>query len=156
MDVVDRNTRSRMMAGIQGRNTKPEMVLRKALHAKGFRYRLHVTGLKGRPDIVMAGRRVAIFVHGCFWHRHEGCHWCSRPTSNSLFWDAKFAGNIDRDVAARSDLCRRGWRVATIWECGLRAKYVAVTIQELVNWIEGQSSEHESAVVRPKELPHGV
>ena len=148
MDVVDRNTRSRMMAGIHGRNTKPEVVLRKALHAKGFRYRLHVKGLKGRPDIVMPGRRIAIFVHGCFWHRHPGCFWCSIPSSNIEFWQDKFAANVSRDIAAKDTLISNGWRVATVWECGLRSPYLPETFLSLLRWIESETTQYESEVLR--------
>jgi DNA mismatch endonuclease (patch repair protein) len=119
-DIVDKQTRSRMMAGIRGRDTKPELVLRKALHARGFRYRLHPGGVPGRPVLVLPKHRAAVFVHGCFWHRHEGCRYATTPATRAQFWAAKFEGNLDRDKTAHAMLIERGWRVATVWECALR------------------------------------
>lgn len=150
MDVVDTNTRSRMMANIQGKNTRPEMLLRKALHAKGLRYRLHAGKLKGKPDILMPGRRIAIFVHGCFWHRHQGCFWCSTPASNIEFWEAKFLSNVRRDAAAVQALIDDHWRVATVWECGVRKPYIQETLEDLVGWIGASAPLFESKVVRPR------
>ena len=120
-DVVDAATRSRMMAGIQSKNTKPETIIRKGLHAKGFRYSLHPKGLSGRPDIVMPKWRVVIFVHGCFWHRH-GCSLSKTPTTNVAFWDTKLAANQRRDALVKQQLTAQGWRVATVWECATRGK----------------------------------
>lgn len=119
-DVVDRETRSRMMAGIQGKDTKPELSLRRALHARGFRYRLHAKDLSGKPDLVLPKHRAVVFVHGCFWHRHEGCRFATTPATRPEFWQAKFAANVARDSAVCSMLLRDGWRVATVWECALR------------------------------------
>src|SRR5260221_689720 len=96
-DVVDKKTRSRMMSGIRGRNTKPEVVVRRALFAAGLRYRLHSKTLLGRPDIVLARSRCAIFVHGCFWHRHPRCKFAYVPKSNKKFWLTKFESNVRRD-----------------------------------------------------------
>ena len=99
-DIVDRQTRSRMMSGIRGKNTKPEMILRRALHARGFRYRLHGKGVPGRPDLILAKHRAVIFVHGCFWHRHEGCRYATTPATRPEYWAEKFAANVRRDRAA--------------------------------------------------------
>jgi DNA mismatch endonuclease (patch repair protein) len=140
-----------MMAGIGARNTKPEIRLRKALHHVGLRYRLHVAGLPGKPDLLLSSRRVAIFVHGCFWHRHTGCHWCTTPVNNAEFWAAKFAKNVERDRGAVDALAKLGWRTGVVWECALRDPYVRATIQALCDWIASDRSSFESAVVRPKE-----
>ena len=118
-DIVDAATRSRMMAGIQSKNTKPEILIRKALHARGFRYSLHSNHLPGKPDIVMPKWRVVIFVHGCFWHWH-GCHLSKMPTTRTAFWTTKLAANRKRDALATQQLLAADWRVATVWECATR------------------------------------
>jgi DNA mismatch endonuclease (patch repair protein) len=117
VDVVDKETRSRMMSGIRGRNTKPELQVRKALHAKGFRFRLHVRKLPGTPDLVFPKYRTVVFVHGCFWHRHEHCKFAATPKTNSDFWEKKLSANRDRDIKKIAQLQSLGWRVLTIWEC---------------------------------------
>lgn len=137
-DVVDPVTRSRMMSGIGRRNTKPEIVVRKALFAAGFRFRLHRKDLPGRPDIVLAGRRVAVFVHGCFWHAHPGCHYAKTPASRREFWEAKLAANVERDGRARDALLLAGWRVLVVWECATRSTIVRDALPELLTrWIDG-------------------
>lgn len=108
-----------MMSGIRGTNTAPEIFLRKALHAQGFRYRLGGAGLPGRPDLVFPRLRTVIFVHGCFWHRHE-CNYFKWPRSNPEFWRNKLEGNVLRDIKNKKALQRLGWRVLTVWECELR------------------------------------
>ena len=134
IDVVDKATRSRMMAGIKGRNTKPELKLRRLLHAAGFRYRLHAKGLPGRPDIVLPRYRAAIFVHGCFWHRHPGCRYATVPSSNTEFWDAKFGANVARDAGKEQALIAAGWRVLVVWECELNRNAGGVKAT-VVNWL---------------------
>lgn len=118
MDVVDRATRSRMMSGIRGKDTKPELVVRSILHRAGLRFRLHAK-LPGKPDLVFPKYRTAVFVHGCFWHRHEGCRFTTTPTSNAKFWEKKFADNVSRDAHVRRQLSQLGWRVLVIWSCQL-------------------------------------
>lgn len=118
-DTVDAATRSRMMAGIKGKDTKPEIFLRKALHAQGLRYRLGGCGLLGRPDLVFACRRTVVFVHGCFWHRHN-CNYFKWPGSNVDFWRAKLDGNHARDQKVKRSLVKLGWRVIKVWDCDLR------------------------------------
>lgn len=116
-DIVDRATRSRMMSGIRGRDTKPEVIVRKYLHAHGLRYRIAPKNLPGKPDIVLPKYRTVVFVHGCFWHRHEDCQYAATPTSNSDFWRRKFASNVARDQAVMEQLQHLGWKVLVIWEC---------------------------------------
>ena len=118
-DVVDTATRSRMMAGIRGKNTKPELVIRKGLHAAGFRYRLHDRKLPGRPDIVLPRYQAAVFIHGCFWHGHD-CSLFKWPQSRQEFWEVKILGNRARDETAIEKLDAAGWRVLVIWECALK------------------------------------
>jgi DNA mismatch endonuclease, patch repair protein len=149
-DVVDSATRSRMMAGIRAKDTTPEMKLRRRLHASGLRFRLHATGLPGRPDIILPSRRAAIFVHGCFWHRHQGCHWCTTPASNTGFWSTKFDRNMVRDAEAILSLHIAGWRVATVWECGLRAAIVDETVDQVVAWVRTGTGDYESGLVRSR------
>jgi DNA mismatch endonuclease (patch repair protein) len=116
-DIVDQATRSRMMSGIRGRDTQPELKVRRYLHALGFRFRVHARDLPGRPDLVLTRYRTAIFVHGCFWHQHAGCRLAARPDTNGAFWRAKLSGNVERDKRQEDELRSLGWRVATVWEC---------------------------------------
>ena len=110
-----------MMAGIGPANTKPEMMLRRGLHARGYRYRLHDRRLPGRPDMVFPGRRAVILAHGCFWHGHD-CHLFRWPGTRAEFWRDKIGGNIARDTRVRDQLLALGWRVADVWECTLRGR----------------------------------
>lgn len=116
-DIVSPAVRSRMMSNIRGKDTKPELVLRKALHARGFRYRLNARDLPGSPDIVLPKWRAVLFVHGCYWHRHPGCPKATMPSSNVAFWREKFAQNVARDRRNLADLMDLGWRVGIVWEC---------------------------------------
>ncbi|WP_131858847.1 very short patch repair endonuclease [Bosea sp. BK604] len=134
IDVVDRQTRSRMMAGIRGGNTKPERLLRSMLHAAGLRFRLHARELPGRPDIVLPRHRTVILVHGCFWHRHRSCRFATIPASNADFWAGKFASNVARDAANEQGLLAAGWRVAVVWECALRRDPDSVAVA-LKDWL---------------------
>ncbi|WP_038912967.1 very short patch repair endonuclease [Dickeya zeae] len=118
MDIVDKKTRSRMMSGIKGKNTLPELVIRKYLHAQGFRFRLHVNKLPGRPDIVLSKYKLCIFVHGCFWHHHDGCKYATIPKTRTEFWMNKFTLNKQRDIEVKMQLYGMGWRVFELWECG--------------------------------------
>lgn len=119
-DVVDKQTRSRMMSGIRNKDTAPELIVRRYLHGFGFRYRLHAAALTGKPDLVLPKYRVVVFVNGCFWHRHKKCKLAYMPKTNIESWMAKFSSNVRRDQLNREALLREGWRVITVWECGLR------------------------------------
>lgn len=116
-DIYDSRTRSALMSGIRTKNTKPEMLVRSLLHRMGYRFRLHRRDLPGSPDIVLPKHKTVIFVHGCFWHQHEGCRKAQRPKSNRKFWDSKLNANISRDHRNRAALEQLGWRVLTLWEC---------------------------------------
>jgi len=120
-DVVSADVRSRMMSGIRGKNTKPELALRHALHAVGFRYRINDRHLPGKPDIVLRKWHAAVFVHGCFWHGHD-CGLYKVPGTNPEFWLRKVETNQARDARAQTLLSEQGWRVATVWECAMRGK----------------------------------
>jgi len=137
VDVVSRADRSRMMSGIQGKNTKPELTVRRMLFASGYRFRLHRRDLAGTPDIVMPGRKVAIFVHGCFWHMHPECRFAKMPATRSEFWKVKLEANIERDRRAVEKLHALGWRVLCVWECSTRVAEVAAGLQAAMSsWIE--------------------
>lgn len=109
------------MSRIRGRNTGPELRLRSLLHRAGFRFRLHVRDLPGKPDIVLPKYHTAIFVHGCFWHRHAGCRNATMPSTRTEFWQDKFEGNVERDKRNRAALEAAGWTVITVWECDLKS-----------------------------------
>ena len=118
-DVLTREQRHRNMSRIRGRDTKPEMLVRRGLHAYGFRYRLQVRELPGRPDLTFPRYRAVIFVHGCFWHGHD-CPMFTLPSTRREFWETKIAGNRARDERAVASLLESGWRIANVWECSLR------------------------------------
>lgn len=120
-DIVPPVVRSRMMSGIRGKDTRPEMVLRRGLHRLGFRFRLHDRTLAGRPDMVFPRRKAVLFAHGCFWHGHD-CHLFREPSTRPEFWRGKIAGNRTRDAAAEAALAKQGWRVGIVWECALKGR----------------------------------
>lgn len=125
-----------MMSGIRGKNTRPELLIRKALHARGFRYRLHCD-LPGKPDICLPKHRAVIFVHGCFWHGH-GCHLFKWPSTRPEFWKAKIDRNCEVDRATEERLTAAGWRVATIWECALKGRSrlaLDEVVQSCADWL---------------------
>jgi DNA mismatch endonuclease (patch repair protein) len=137
MDRITPEARSRLMARIGGRNTDPERVVRRALRTAGFGYRLHRRDLPGTPDVAMIGRRVAVFVHGCYWHRHEGCRNATLPKSNVAFWEAKLARNVERDRRKADELRRLGWRVLTVWECATRTGDAEASLsRDIRTWID--------------------
>ena len=146
-DIVTPEVRSRMMRGIKGKNTKPEIQLRKQLFKAGFRYRLHSKNLPGKPDIVLPKWHAAIFVHGCFWHRHAGCSLTTTPSTRTEFWKQKFDANVERDSRNKENLINAGWRVATVWECGLRTNLEDV-VSSLSDWLK-KTSEQSSELTIP-------
>lgn len=128
--------RSRMMSGIRSQNTKPEILVRRALHAAGFRFRLHDRSLPGRPDLVLRKWCTAVLVHGCFWHGHRGCRYFRWPKTRRDFWRDKISKNIERDRRDVSRLLASGWRVAVVWECALRDEE-ASALSGLENFLVG-------------------
>jgi DNA mismatch endonuclease (patch repair protein) len=128
--------RSRHMARIRSRNTRPELQLRRGLHRAGFRFRLHRRDLTGRPDLVLAKYNAAIFVHGCFWHRHSGCVLAYYPKTRTDFWNRKFSENTARDLHQIHSLLDAGWRTCVVWECGLRSiNRRSDTIEAVIAWL---------------------
>ena len=139
-DIVSAAVRSRMMAGIKGKNTNPELLLRKGLHARGFRFRLHDKSLPGTPDIILPRYRAVIFAHGCFWHGHD-CHLFKWPKTREEFWRNKIARNQELDVKALAALSKIGWRHATVWECALKGRTkleFPMLINEVAAWIRSE------------------
>jgi DNA mismatch endonuclease (patch repair protein) len=139
-DVVDPATRSRMMSGIRRRDTRIEVAIRKALHARGLRYRTDVRSLPGRPDIVLPRWQAAVLVHGCFWHAHD-CGLCRIPATRREFWRKKLEGNASRDRRNLEALLAAGWRIAVVWECALRDKDEQALINvadRLGEWVRGE------------------
>lgn len=136
-DIVPPGVRSRMMAGIRGRDTKPEMILRKGLHAAGFRYRLHAKDLPGRPDMVFPRHRAVLFVHGCFWHGHD-CHLFRWPSTRQDWWREKITRNRAVDARSEAALAEASWRYGLIWECALKGKArlpLADVLQAITSWL---------------------
>lgn len=134
-----------MMSGIRGKDTKPEMQLRKSLFARGFRYRLHPKSLPGKPDIVFPKYKAAIFVNGCFWHGHN-CHLFKMPSTRSEFWKEKFNQNQKRDEEVQTALLGMGWRILVIWECALKGKTrlsLDLVIDQSSEWIRNGNSRNE-------------
>ena len=117
MDRITKERRSWNMSQIKGKNTKPEIRVRKTLHQMGYRFRLHRRDLPGCPDIVLPRNRTAIFVHGCYWHRHKGCSCAYTPKTRIAFWTKKFVENVARDHRRQAELRELGWRVQVVWEC---------------------------------------
>ena len=116
-DNVTPEKRTKIMRSIISKSTKPELVLRRFLFSKGYRYRKNYNKLPGRPDIVFISRKIAIFVHGCFWHQHKDCEITNKPRSNTTFWKEKFSKNLERDKRNQRDLKKMGWDPKVIWEC---------------------------------------
>lgn len=144
-DVVSPEIRSQMMSGIQGKDTKPEVMIRKSLHRKGFRYRLHVKYLPGKPDLVFPKYSAVIQVNGCFWHGHN-CHLFKWPSTRPDFWRNKILNNKKRDIKNNLELEMLGWRVLTIWECAVKGKYrqpFDALIEQISEWLIMNKSSNE-------------
>ena len=137
-DTVDYATRSRIMASVGREDTRPEMLVRRELHRLGFRFRLHDARLPGKPDLVLRKHSAVIFVHGCYWHRHEGCRYATTPATRREFWLGKFAANVQRDLRDQAALRTEGWRVFVVWECVLRRDSTR-TIARLASFLENRS-----------------
>jgi len=138
MDTLTPAQRSERMSRVRGRDTKPELLVRRALHALGYRYRLHDKKLPGKPDLSFPGRKRAVFVHGCFWHMHEGCGLARMPKSRLDFWRPKLEGNRARDAKKFQQLRALGWDVMVVWECELRQMdKLVVRIEAFLNGNEG-------------------
>ena len=135
-------SRSQMMAGIRGRDTRPEMAVRSFLHAKGLRFRIHRKDLPGTPDVVLPRYQVVIFVHGCFWHGHVGCKYFRLPKTRREFWESKIQANSKRDANAILRLMSDGWRVATVWECALKERQ-AEALNALVGFVNSDAPSVE-------------
>ena len=152
MDKLTPAQRRHCMSSIRGKDTKPEILVRKGLHARGFRFRLQERKLPGRPDLTLPKYGVAVMVNGCFWHGHEGCRYATKPQSNSEFWDAKIARNRHRDEVTTAHLEALGWTVITVWECELKGKEAArARIDVLAEEIRRAGAEHEAVRSRRRK-----
>jgi DNA mismatch endonuclease, patch repair protein len=151
-DIVDRATRSRMMSGIRGKNTKPEMIVRRGLHRLGYRFRLHDRNLPGSPDLALPKWNAVIFVHGCYWHRHTGCKYAYTPKSNTDFWKKKLGRNSERDLEHQKTLSETGWRILIVWECSLKHQDIgrSKTIEQISQWL--LSSAQLDEIPKRREL----
>jgi len=131
VDSLTPAQRSERMSRIRGKDSQPELALRHVLHRLGLRYRLHAKELPGKPDLVFPRHKAVVFVHGCFWHRHEGCKIATTPKSNTSFWVEKFEKNVARDNRSAAALTDLGWRVFVVWECDLAPSKVEATGEQL-------------------------
>jgi DNA mismatch endonuclease (patch repair protein) len=152
-DIVSKEVRSKMMSGIRGKNTKPEIQVRSLLHKMGYRFRLHRKDLPGKPDIVLPKYKVVVFVHGCFWHRHSGCRYAYTPKSHIAFWEEKFRKNIERDNDAQTKLENLNWKVLTVWGCETSA--VPALMAKLELFLTGYSTSREDFVPIASQLTGG-
>ncbi|MDV7491101.1 DNA mismatch endonuclease Vsr [Acinetobacter baumannii] len=141
IDIVDTSTRSRIMASIKGRDTKPEILIRKLLHKRGFRFRLHVKELPGKPDVVLKKYKAVIFINGCFWHGHKNCHLFKLPATRTDFWEEKINKNQLNDTKTIKLLLDNDWRVCVVWECSVRGakKDLNMVINSISNWLLSDS-----------------
>lgn len=156
-DVHSSSVRSKNMRAIRHRDTKPELFVRKALHAKGFRYRVNVKTLAGTPDVALPKHRAVIFIHGCFWHGH-GCHLFKLPKTNTKFWQNKIENNFKRDIISQGNLMEEGWKIAVVWECALKGPSRLSTdtlIDQLSDWItSSQIQTIEFLGIAIEGVPH--
>ena len=140
-DTLTPNERSKRMSLIRGKDSSPELKLRRLVHGMGFRYRLHVKDLPGKPDLVFPSRRAVIFMHGCFWHRHPGCKLARMPKSKSDFWRSKLEGNRERDLRNQEMLKKLGWHVLVIWECEM--ENIEKVSNKVREFLQGREGKHE-------------
>lgn len=152
MDNVSKETRSRIMASVRQRGTTAELAVRKLLHSGGFRFRLHRASLPGTPDLVLPKYRVAIFVHGCFWHYHQKCRYARLPASNQKFWEEKLKANVARDASQRATLIEDGWRVLVVWECATR-RNTAALLKAMSDWITHLNRSERTREISGMDLP---
>lgn len=131
--MIDRATRSRIMASVKSKNTAPELAVRSMAHRLGYRFRLCQKDLPGKPDLVFPSRRIAMFIHGCFWHGHDCPHGQRKPVTNADYWSSKIKGNVERDARVQQELNDLGWRIVTIWECQTTRLDLADTINSELN-----------------------
>ena len=150
MDKLSPEQRHKTMAAIRGKDTKPEMIVRKGLWSRGFRYRLNSPRLPGHPDLVLKKYRTCIFVNGCFWHGHEGC--CKIPNTNQEFWEAKIKRNQERDIETQKRLAEMGWHSITIWECELKSSKREQTLKSLAYTLNKIWLEEHAVIGKP--YPH--
>jgi DNA mismatch endonuclease (patch repair protein) len=136
MDVHDKATRSYNMSRIMAKNTSPEVIIRKFLYANGYRFRICVKKLTGKPDIVLKKYKTVIFIHGCFWHGHEGCRYFVTPKTRTDWWLKKIESNRLRDKSNQDELQREGWKVKIIWECELRPNKKEITLMNLLKYFK--------------------
>lgn len=151
-DIVDPATRSKMMASIKGKNTKPELKVRRGLHQLGVRFRLHRRDLPGSPDLVFPKYRAALFVHGCFWHRHDSCRLAYTPSANDQKWVEKFKTNVERDRRQIALLQQAGWRVFVIWECALRSNDLSDLLVAVTAELKTGESTYREWPASPNEV----
>lgn len=143
MDVFDQATRSKIMARVKSKDTQPELRVRRFLFRRGFRFRLHVKALPGAPDIVLKKYNTVIFVHGCFWHSHAGCHYATIPKTNGDKWREKLSSNKSRDAAQIAALLTAGWRVIVIWECGIAKQNYEIQLE----WLESAVRKSSDSLI---------
>lgn len=132
VDTVTAARRSEIMSRVRGKDTRPEMLVRRLVHGAGYRYRLHVSGLPGRPDLVFSARKKVILIHGCFWHSHPGCHNARLPKSRTEFWQSKLESNKARDTRNLNALAEAGWEVLVLWECELQSPDLMKRIRDFL------------------------
>lgn len=137
MDTLSKEKRSWNMSRIKGKDTKPELIVRSILHSMGYRYRLHQKNLPGKPDLVFKKYRTVIFVHGCFWHRHDGCRYAYNPKSRMKFWREKFKATVERDRKKAAELRSAGWKVIVVWECELN-KNAQTVVHKIREGLKGE------------------
>jgi DNA mismatch endonuclease (patch repair protein) len=151
-DKLTKEQRHLCMSHIRGKDTKPEMIVRKFLFANGFRYRLHVKGLPGKPDIVLRKYRTVLFVNGCFWHGHEGCSYAKLPDQNREFWASKISLNKERDMRECTLLSASGWNIIVIWQCQLKSKIINETLNRLLDELKGYKQLEKNNMIAENDI----